>query len=77
MLEQVPARTAQELRDMKQLKVRLKKAAELFNEKPKKGLAHLQELGLLPDPLEPGPVASFLRKTKVCIRAHTCKMYIH
>jgi brefeldin A-resistance guanine nucleotide exchange factor 1 len=36
--------------------------AEQFNAKPSKGIAYLQENGLLATPLDPNEVASFLRE---------------
>ena len=49
------------LRRNRYLKRRLLACAENFNLKPKKGLAYMQELGLLSDPLNPEEVAQFLK----------------
>ncbi|OUS43396.1 pattern formation protein [Ostreococcus tauri] len=46
---------------MKYFKRRLLSAAEHFNRSYKKGLAYMQEIKLLPDPLEPVGVAKFLK----------------
>lgn len=35
---------------------------EYFNQKPAKGLAYLQEQGLLKDPLDPDEVAAFIKE---------------
>ena len=45
----------------KYFKHRLLSAAEHFNRSYKKGLAFMQEIKLLPDPLEPAAVAKFLK----------------
>ena len=46
---------------IKYFKCRLLGAAEHFNRSYKKGLAFMQEIKLLPDPLEPAAVARFLK----------------
>jgi len=35
---------------------------EYFNQKPGKGIAYLQEQGLLSDPLDPGEVVTFIKE---------------
>ena len=50
-------------RRQKFIKRRLLVAIDHFNRKPKKGLEFLQHIHLLPDPLDAGAVASFLRMT--------------
>jgi brefeldin A-resistance guanine nucleotide exchange factor 1 len=49
------------LRRNRHLKRRLLACAEHFNRSYKKGLAYMQEIKLLPDPLEPKAVARFLK----------------
>jgi hypothetical protein len=49
------------LREAKNHKRLLHHAARLFNEKPKKGFQHLVDHGILPNPVTPHSIASFLR----------------
>ena len=53
---------AEALRGVRHLKRRLAVCAEHFNASPKKGLAYAQEVGALPDPLDPAATARFLRR---------------
>ena len=41
----------------------VQRGVELFNKKPKHGIKHLQEAGVLANPLEPLAMATFLRRT--------------
>ena len=52
---------AHRLRRNRDVKRRLISCAEHFNKSPKKGLAYMQEIGLLPDPLEANTVARFFK----------------
>ena len=49
------------LRRRKEKKQVLHTAAKLFNDKPSKGIQHLLDNGILPDPVTPESVSSFLR----------------
>lgn len=49
------------LRRSRAKKMHLRAGVEAFNRKAKEGLAYLQRMGLLPEPLEAGSVAAFLR----------------
>ena len=57
------AATARLLLESRSRKARVLEAAEVFNQKPKKGLDKLQSLGLLPTTLDASTVARFLRST--------------
>ena len=52
---------AHRLRRNRDVKRRLISCAEHFNKSPKKGLAYMQEIGLLPDPLDASTVAKFFK----------------
>lgn len=52
---------AHRLRRNRDVKRRLISCAEHFNKSPKKGLAYMQEIGLLPDPLKANAVARFFK----------------
>ena len=52
---------AHRLRRNRDVKRRLISCAEHFNKSPKKGLAYMQEIGLLPEPLEANAVARFFK----------------
>ena len=49
------------LRDLKSKKRLLAKAARIFNKKASRGIEFLVDAGLVPDPITPASVASFLR----------------
>eukprot|EP01119_Soliformovum_irregulare_P025959 TRINITY_DN974_c0_g3_i1.p1 TRINITY_DN974_c0_g3~~TRINITY_DN974_c0_g3_i1.p1 ORF type:complete len:1535 (-),score=517.90 TRINITY_DN974_c0_g3_i1:19-4623(-) len=52
--------TYQTLKELKLMKDALKSAVELFNLKPANGIRALQENGLMPDPINPVNLASFM-----------------
>lgn len=53
--------TVHVLRDVKSKKRLMRKAARIFNSKPSRGIEFLLDAGLVPDPVTPASVASFLR----------------
>ena len=62
---------ANRLRRNRHLKRRLLACAEHFNRSYKKGLAYMQEIKLLPEPLEAKAVARFLKFAPMLARART------
>lgn len=52
-----------ELLKRRNAKRTLTRCADMFNRKPREGIQALKEAGLLEDPVDPGILASFLRKT--------------
>jgi hypothetical protein len=56
-----PDATNGSLRQSKERKRMLHHAAKLFNDKPSKGIQYLLDHGILPNPVTPQSVASFLR----------------
>ncbi|XP_030835340.1 Golgi-specific brefeldin A-resistance guanine nucleotide exchange factor 1 isoform X1 [Strongylocentrotus purpuratus] len=53
--------TQEELAQLKHRKKLLNGGTELFNQKPSKGIAFLQENGLLPNPSDPQAIAAFIK----------------
>jgi brefeldin A-resistance guanine nucleotide exchange factor 1 len=53
--------THEELMALKNKKKLIRTATDQFNTKPAKGIAYLQEVGLLSSPLDVNEVAGFLR----------------
>ena len=53
------------LRDLKSKKRLMRKAARIFNQEASRGIEFLVDAGLVPDPLTPSVVASFLRNSIV------------
>ncbi|KAJ3094625.1 GDP/GTP exchange factor for ARF [Phlyctochytrium planicorne] len=59
----LPPKSREQIMEAKHKKRILKEGADRFNVKPSDGIAFLQSNGFLPDPVDPGSLAVFLKST--------------